>query len=146
MLTDSSLLYKYSAIVANLECMRKRGFLLFWFFEICGLQFGIVKEVCCRLVLQFFLFSLSWCVATFGFDLWLSLWFLHNLYLVFLNRWFFGLYLVLWFVFGSSVYICERESNLGAFGIWVCESASTPICIIPNFLIICNLIMTKQKN
>ena len=53
MLTDSSLLYKYSAIVANLECMRKRGFLLFWFFEICGLQFGIVKEVCCRLVLQF---------------------------------------------------------------------------------------------
>ena len=24
-----------------------------WFFDICGLQFGIVREVCCCLVLQF---------------------------------------------------------------------------------------------
>ena len=24
-----------------------------WFFDICGLQFGIVREVCCYLVLQF---------------------------------------------------------------------------------------------
>ena len=30
-------------------CVRKRDFLLFWFFDICGLQFGIVREVCCHL-------------------------------------------------------------------------------------------------
>ena len=35
--------------------------------------------------------------------------------------------LVLWFVF-------VRESYLGVFRIWVCERASTPICIIPNLL------------
>ena len=28
-------------------------------------------------------FALSWCVATFGFDLWLSLWFVHNSHLIF---------------------------------------------------------------
>ena len=28
----------------------KRGSLLVWFFDICGLQFGIMREVCCRLV------------------------------------------------------------------------------------------------
>ena len=43
-----------------------------------------------------------------------------NIHLVFVNLWFFGLYL--W------------ESYLGVFGIWVCESVSTPICIIPNLL------------
>ena len=32
---------------------KKRGFLLVWLFNICGLQFGVVKEVCCCLVLQF---------------------------------------------------------------------------------------------
>ena len=53
MLANLSLLYKYSAIVANLECVRKRGYLLFRFFEIRGLQFGIVREACCRLVLRF---------------------------------------------------------------------------------------------
>ena len=60
----------------------------------------------------------------------------------------FGIFepLVLWFVFGSLVYICERESNLGAFGIWVYENASTLICILPNLVILCNLSMTKQKS
>ena len=48
-----------------------------------------------------------------------SLWFVCNLHLVFVNLWFFG------FVF-------VRESYLGVFGIWVCESASTSIYIIPN--------------
>ena len=28
-------------------------------------------------------FALSWCVATFGFDLWLSLWFVRNSHLIF---------------------------------------------------------------
>ena len=50
-----------------------------------------------------------------------SLWFVCNLYLVFVNLWFFG------FVF-------VRESYLGVFGIQVCESAFTPICIILNLL------------
>ena len=62
-------------------------------------------------------FSLSWCVATFGFDLCA----ICILYLVFVNLWFFG------FVF-------VRESYLGLFGFRVCESASTLICIIPNLI------------
>ena len=65
--------------------------------------------------------ALSWFVATFGFDLWLSLWFLRNSYLVFMNLRFFG------FVF-------VRENYLGVFRIWVCESASTPIYIILNLI------------
>ena len=42
-----------------------------WFFDICELQFGIVREVCCRLILVLQIGDLlsSWCVATFGFDL-----------------------------------------------------------------------------
>ena len=50
-------------------------------------------------------FALSWCIATFGFNLWLFLWFVCNSYLVF------GICepLVLWFVFGSLVlYLWER--------------------------------------
>ena len=39
--------------ILRLVCVRKRGFLLVWIFEICSLQFGIVREVCCHLVLQF---------------------------------------------------------------------------------------------
>ena len=31
-------------------CEKKRLSLV-WLFDICGLQFGIVREVCCRLVL-----------------------------------------------------------------------------------------------
>ena len=31
--------------------MRKRGSLFVWLFDICGLQFGIVREVCYHLVL-----------------------------------------------------------------------------------------------
>ena len=51
MLADSSLLYKQSAATANSEsgCEKKRLYFV-WFFDICGLQFGIVKEVCYRLV------------------------------------------------------------------------------------------------
>ena len=34
-------------------CVRERekGSLFFLFFDICGLQFGIMREVCCHLVL-----------------------------------------------------------------------------------------------
>ena len=100
--------------------MRKRGSLLVWFFDICGLQFGIVREVCYRLVLvlQFDdLLSLSVlqlldliCGSLFGLctiGIWYS-------YLVFVNLWFFG-------------FLFVRESYLVVFGIWVCESASIPI-------------------
>ena len=48
--------------------VRKRGVC---FFDICGLQFEIVREVCCRLVLVLRfgdLLSLG-AFATFGFDL-----------------------------------------------------------------------------
>ena len=42
-----------------------------WFFDICELQFGIVREVCCCLILVLQIGDLlaSWHVATFGFDL-----------------------------------------------------------------------------
>ena len=76
------------------ECEEKR-LPLVWFFDICGLQFGIVREV--LLLLGFgcavWWFALSWYVATFGFALWPSLWFVRNSYLVFVNLWFFVLYL-----------------------------------------------------
>ena len=99
MLADSSFLYKHNAIMANSERgVRKKGSLFIWLFDICGLQFGIVREA--FLPLGFgsgiWWFALSWCVVTFGFDLWLSLWFVCNSYLVFVNLWFFGLYLVLY--------------------------------------------------
>ena len=105
--------------------MRKIGFLLVWLFDTCELQFGIVSEVCCRLilVLQFgdllslgVLQLLDWICGSL-FDLCaVCIW-----YLVFVNLWFFGFVLV-------------RESYLGVFRIRVCESASTPICIIPNLI------------
>ena len=108
-------------------CERKR-FSLRLVFDICGLQFGIVREVCYHLVL------VLWFVDLLSLDalqllnlLCDSLWFVCNSYLVFVNLWFLGLYLVLWFC------ICEREL-FRCIEIWVCESASTPICIIPNLL------------
>ena len=73
-------------------------------------------------------FTLSWCIATFGFDLWLFLWFVHNSYLVFGIWYSYLVFVNLWFC------ICEREL-FGCIRIWVCESASTPICIIPNLLL-----------
>ena len=79
-------------------------------------------------------FAISWCIATFGFTLWLSLWFVCNSYLVFGIRiwylWTFGSLVCIW-LFG---FVFVRESYLGVFEIRVCESASTPICIIPNLL------------
>ena len=76
-----------------------------WFFDICGLQFEIVREVCCRLVLVLWfgnLLSLGTlqlldliCDSLFGLCT------IHIWYLVFV----FGICepLVLWFVFGSLV-------------------------------------------
>ena len=97
-------------------CEKKRLSFV-WFFDICGLQFGIVREVCCRLVL----------VSRFG-DL-LSLGALQLLDLLCGSL--FGLYAIrIWF-FG---FVFVRESYLGVFGIWVYECTSTPICIIPNLL------------
>ena len=125
MLADSSLLYKHSVIMAKLRVCEKRCFLLVWLFDICGLQFGIMREVCCCLVLQFgdslsldtvqlwnCFVALSLICVQFALGIW-------YLYLVFVNFWF---------------CICERESYLDIFGIWVCESASTLICIIPTLL------------
>lgn len=70
MLADSSLLYKNSAIAAKLRVCEKRGFILVLLFDICGLQFRIVREV--LLLLGFgsgvWRLAFSWCVATFGFN------------------------------------------------------------------------------
>ena len=99
MLADSSLLYEHSVIMVKLRVCEKRCFLLVWLFDICGLQFGIVREV--LLLLGFgstvWRFALSWCIATFGFNfvaLFLvcaqfvfDIWYLH---LVFVNFWFFS--------------------------------------------------------
>ena len=54
---DSNFLYKHSASTKNQRereesvcvCEREKGSLFIWFFNICGLQFGIVREVCYRL-------------------------------------------------------------------------------------------------
>ena len=89
-------------------CVRK-GSLFIWLFDICGLQFEIVREICYHLVL----------VLRFG-DL-LSLGALQLLdFFCLVHIWFFGLYV--------------GKNYLGVFDIWVCVSVSTPICIIPNFL------------
>ena len=122
-LANSSLLHKHSAATEKeiRRCEEKRLSLV-WFFDICGLQFGIVREVCNCLVLVLWfgdLLSLGamqlldlLCGSFFGFYA-ICIW-----YLVFVN---------LWFVF-------VRKSYLGVFEIWVCESVSTPIYIIPNLL------------
>ena len=91
------------------ESVWEKGFLFVWLFDICGLQFGIVREVCYRLVLVLrfgdllFLGALQLldllCDSLFGLcaiDIW-------YMYLIFVNLWFFG------FVFGSLVCICKRE-------------------------------------
>ena len=143
-LADSSLLYKHSATTENerererererRECVWEKGFLLVWLLDIYGLQFEIVREVLLPLGFSFVVwwFALSWCIATFGFDLWLFLWFVRNWYLTFCIRiwylWTFGSLIHIWF-FG---FVFVRESYLGVFGIWVYESISTPICIISN--------------
>ena len=88
-------------------CVRNRGSLFVWFFDICGLQFGIAREVCYRLVLVLVLwfgdlFSLGalqlldlLCGSLFGLCT-IGIW-----HLVFI----FGICepLVLGFVFGSLV-------------------------------------------
>ena len=63
-----------------------------WFFNICELQFRIVREVLLPRGFGFD-FAVSWPIATFEFDLCLSLWFECNLYLVFVKLWFLSLYL-----------------------------------------------------
>ena len=92
-------------------CVWEKGSLFVWLFDICGLQFGIVREVCYCLVLVLRfgdLLSLGalqlldlLCDSLFG------LYAIHIWYLVFV----FGICepLVLWFVFGSLVlYLWER--------------------------------------
>ena len=111
-------------------CVRKR-LSLHLVIDICGLQFGIVREVCYRLVLVLVLrfgdlLSLGalqlldlLCGALFGLCA-IGIWYL----------WIFGSLVCIWFF--SFVFL--RESYLSVFGIWVYESASMPICIIPNLL------------
>ena len=110
-------------------CVRKKGSLLVRLFDICGLQFGIVREVCSHLVfvLRFDdLLSLSMlqlldliCGSLFGLCA-IRIW-----YLVF------GIRIWCLWTFGFLVlYLWERK----LFETWVCESAFTPICIIPNLL------------
>ena len=100
------------------ERERERLDLLGWLFDICELQFGIVREVCCRLILVLRfgdLLSLGVlqlldliCGSLFGLCT-IRIW-----YLVFV----FGIYepLVLWFC------ICERElfGCIWDLGLWEC--------------------------
>ena len=126
-------------------CVWEKGSLFVWFFDICGLQFGMVREVyyCLVLVLRFgdllslgalqlldlicgSLFGLCairiWYLWTFGF--FIRIWFFG---FVFVNLWFFDSYLVLWFC------ICERElfGCIWDLGLW--EYLYTNF-IIPNLL------------
>ena len=105
-------------------CVWEKGSLFVWFFDICGLQFGIVREVYYRLVL----------VLRFG-DL-LSLGALQLLDLICGSL--FGLCAIrIWYLwtFGSLIHIWffdfvfVRESYLGVFEIWVCESTFTLILL-----------------
>ena len=81
-------------------CEKKR-LSLFWLFDICVLQFGIVIGVFCYLVLVLWfgdLLSLGVlqllnliCGSLFGlYAIRIGIWYSH---LVFVNLWFFGLYL-----------------------------------------------------
>ena len=65
--------------------MRKKGFLLVLLFNICGLQFGIVREVCCCLVLVLWFGDLLSPGVLQLLDLIYGslFWFVHNLHLVF---------------------------------------------------------------
>ena len=82
------------------EGVRKRGSLLLWFFDICGLQFGIVREVCCHLILVLRFGDLLSLGALQRLDLICGslFWFVYNWYLV--------------FIFGICeplvLYLCER--------------------------------------
>ena len=104
----------------KIECVgvrKKKRVSFVWFIDIYELQFGIVREVCCCLVLQFGdLLSIGtlqlldlFCGSLFG-SCTIRIW-----YLVFVV----GICkpLVLRFVF-------VRECYLDVFEIWVCESAS----------------------
>ena len=89
------------------ESVREKSSLFVWLFDICGLQFEIVREVCCCLVL----------VLRFS-DL---------LYL--------GVLQLLDLLCGSLFgFVFVRESYLGVFEIWVCKRDSTLICTITNLL------------
>ena len=114
-LANSSLLYMHSTTTKNKRekervCVRKCS-LFIWLFDICGLQFEIVREICYHLVLVLRfgdLLSLGalqlldfFCGSFFGLCA-IGIW-----YLVFV----FGIYepLVFWFIIGSLVCICEKE-------------------------------------
>ena len=72
------------------ESVQEKCSLFVWLFDICGLQFGIVREVCCRLVL------------ILRFDDLLSL----------------GVLQLLDLLYGSLFgFVFVRESYLGVFGI-----------------------------
>ena len=94
------------------ESVWEKGSLFVWLFDICGLQFGIVREVCCHLVLvlrfgdllSLGALQLLDLICGSLFDLCaILIWYLWPL----VRIWFFG------FVF-------VRESSLGVFRIWVC--------------------------
>ena len=105
-------------------CVWEKGSLFVWFFDICGLQFGMVREVyyCLVLVLRFGdLLSLGAlqlldliCGSLFGLCA-IRIWYL----------WTFGFLIRIWF-FG---FVFVRKSYLGVFEIWVCENTSTLILL-----------------
>ena len=127
-LADSSLLYNYiSTVLQKIRerererekrvCVRKTLslHLVIWY-----LWVAIWNSERSLLLLGFdfavWWFALSWCVATFGFDLWLFIWFVRNWYLKFV----FGICepLVLWFF--DFVFLRELFGCIWDLGLWEC--------------------------
>ena len=127
-LADSSLLYNYISTVLRKIIERERErekrvcvrktlslHLVIWY-----LWVAIWNSERSLLLLDFdfavWWFALSWCVATFGFDLWLFIWFVHNWYLKFV----FGICepLVLWFF--DFVFLRELFGCIWDLGLWEC--------------------------
>ena len=135
LLADSSLLYKHSATTENWRerderVWEKEALSWFGYLIFVGCNLELWERFCYHLVL----------VLRFGDLLSLgalqllhlicdSLWFMRNWYLVFGIRiwylWTFGSLIRIWFF----DFVFVRESYLGVFEIWVCESTSTLILL-----------------
>ena len=133
MLANSSLLYKHSIATELIGGCEKKRLSLVWFFDICGLQFEMVREVCCDLV-WFWFYNLMICaLLSFGMLQLLDL-ICDSLFdlcvICFWYLWSFRSLVCIWF-FG---FVFVRDGYLDVFEIWVYESSFTLICIILNLL------------
>ena len=91
-------------------CVWEKCSLFFvWLFDICELQFGIVREVCCHLILVLRFGDLLSLGALQRLDLICGslFWFVYNWYLVFVNLWF-------------CIYVRELFGCIWDLGLWEC--------------------------